>query len=269
MPKRLSLRLAAINSNDLSKQALNFRLSQPSGPLSAFVQGIWSASVSELQADSVVKPLYSDGGSGILFNLGTGVLIDNEPLPEGVIMLPVKKIAENITLSPGAKLAGIRFLPAIGYRVLGHHYNKPTLLSPKIDHRYNLYRVCSDLRSQNNNEALIETLYYWANDYLNFTNVIPSPLARALECIEQKEAPGQLNISFELSQRQIERLFKLWLGITPKYYQRILRIKKAICFLQIHKQAKLVDVAQQFGFSDQAHMTREFRAIACITPAKI
>ncbi len=72
-----------------------------------------------------------------------------------------------------------------------------------------------------------------------------------------------------MSQRQIERLFKLWLGMTPKYYQRILRVKKVINFLRVHKKVNLADVSQQFGFSDQAHMTREFRAIACATPAQI
>jgi AraC-like DNA-binding protein len=57
--------------------------------------------------------------------------------------------------------------------------------------------------------------------------------------------------------------------MTPKQYQRILRVKKAIDYLRQHKEASLVEVSQQFGFSDQAHMTREFRAIARITPGKI
>ena len=191
MLKHLGQRWAVINRNKSLKLAFNFQLSQPSGKLSALVQGIWSASVP--QPDSVVKPLYSDAGSGIIFNLVGDVTIGNETLPEGVIMLPIKKQAEKIVLSSGAQL----------------------------------------------------------------------------ECIEQDEAPGQLSESIELSQRQIERLFKLWLGMTPKHYQRILRIKKAIYFLRLHRNVNLADVAQQFGFSDQAHMTWEFRTIACITPGQV
>lgn len=184
-------------------------------------------------------------------------------------MLPVKKMSENIVLFPGAQLAGIRFHPAIGYSVLGQHYEKPTLLLPKEDQRYNLYRIYYELRLQKSNGDQIEALYLWASRNLNFTNVIPASLKRALKGIEKDEAPGQLSGSTKLSQRQIERLFKLWLKMTPKHYQRILRIKKVISFLRLHKNANLADVAQQFGFSDQAHMTREFRAIACITPGKI
>lgn len=184
-------------------------------------------------------------------------------------MLPVKKQAENIVLSPGAQLAGIRFHPAVGYGVLGQHYDKPTLLFPEEDQLYNLYRIYFELRMQKNNESQIEALYLWANNNLSFTNVIPDSLEKALECIEQDEAPGQLSESIELSQRQIERIFKLWLGMPPKYYQRILRVKRAICFLRLHKNVNLADAAQQFGFSDQAHMTREFRAIARITPGQV
>jgi len=216
-----------------------------------------------------VKPLYSDAGSGIIFNLTGEVAIGNEYLPEGIIMLPINKQAENIVLSSGALLAGIRFHPAIGYGVLGQHFDKPTLLSPEQDQLYNLYRIYSELQMQKDNESQIEALYRWADENLDFTNLIPAPLEKALECIEQDETVGQLSENIELSQRQIERLFKLWLGMTPKHYQRILRIKKTICFLRLHKNLDLADVAQQFGFSDQAHMTREFRTIACITPGQV
>lgn len=104
---------------------------------------------------------------------------------------------------------------------------------------------------------------------LGFTNVVPDALVQALESIDQGAALRQLSENIELSQRQIERLFRLWLGMTPKYYQRILRVKKAIHFLRLHRYLNLADVSQQFGFSDQAHMTREFRVIACTTPRQV
>ncbi|WP_434353937.1 helix-turn-helix domain-containing protein [Psychrobacter sp. HD31] len=216
-----------------------------------------------------MKPLYSDAGSGIIFNLVGDVVIGNETLPEGVIMLPISRKAENIVLASGAQMSGIRFYPAFGYGILGQHYDKPTLLLPEQDQLYNLYQIYNELRMQKDNEKRIETLHLWADKNLDFTKVIPDSLEKALECIEQGEAPGQLSTNVELSQRQIERIFKLWLGMTPKHYQRILRIKKTIYFLRLHRNANLADVAQQFGFSDQAHMTREFRTIACITPRQV
>ena len=216
-----------------------------------------------------MRSLYSDAGSGIIFNLVGDVKIGNETLPEGVIMLPINKQAKNIVLASGAELAGIRFHPAIGYGVLGQHYDKPTLLLPEQDQAYSLYQIYSELRMQKDNDGRIEALYLWAEKNLGFTNVIPGALVQALESIDQGAALRQLSENIELSQRQIERLFRLWLGMTPKYYQRILRVKKAIHFLWLHRYLNLADVSQQFGFSDQAHMTREFRVIACTTPRQV
>ncbi|WP_343800810.1 helix-turn-helix domain-containing protein [Marinobacterium maritimum] len=217
-----------------------------------------------------MKPLYADAGSGILFNLCGEVTMGDAALPEGVIMLPVKKMAEKIVMSPGARLAGIRFHPAIGYGVLGRHYDKPTLLLPADDQLYHLYKMFTELQLMTqDNTRQVEALSQWAHHNLDFTNVIPDCLETALESIEQGDSPGQLSESAPLSQRQIERHFRSWLGMTPKHYQRILRIKQAICFLRGHKNANLADVAYAFGFSDQAHMTREFRTIARITPRQV
>lgn len=204
-----------------------------------------------------------------MFHLAGDVKIGDETLPAGVIIQPVKTVSEKIVLSPGSKIAGIRFHPAIGYGVLGQHFDKPTRLSPAEGEPYSLYQLHAELRMRNNSNGQVEALYQWAANHLSFTNVLPVSLKRALKGIEIGETPGQLNENIQLSQRQIERLFQFWLGMTPKHYQRILRVKKAISFLRQHDNADLADVAQQFGFSDQAHMTREFRVIACTTPGKI
>ncbi len=193
----------------------------------------------------------------------------SEALPEGVILLPVKGRAENIFLTPGARLSGIRFRPAIGYGVLKQHYDKPTLLSPEDDLLYGFYKHYFELRMKKDSKSRVKALQRWANRYLDFNNMIPSPLEEAMQCIEEEVTPGKLSERIDLSQRQIERIFKRWVGMGPKHYQRILRVKKAICYLKLNKNDNLVDAAQRFGFSDQAHMTREFRDIACITPGQL
>ena len=267
MPKRLNPRWAVIHRNNLPGQKFRFLLSQPSGPLSAFVQGIWSATLDH--SESLSKPLYADAGSGIIFNFAGSLTIDKETLPKGVIMLPVKKRAANIVLPAGAQLAGIRFLPAIGHGILGQHYDRPTLLNREDDQTHALYEVYAELQSTPGIEHQVDVLSHWAQNKLDFVDVLPEHLEHALELIRSGETPGNLSQSTNLSQRQTERHFRDWLGMTPKHFQRIYRIKKAIHFLRQNKQANLADVAHQFGFSDQAHMTREFRAIAHITPGQV
>lgn len=172
-------------------------------------------------------------------------------------------------LASGARLAGIRFHPAIGYGVLGQHYEKPILLCSENSQLYNLDEIYLKLRGIEENTSIVETLTRWANIHLDFTHVIPDNLEKALGAIKQGEALATLSETTNTSQRHLERYFKRWLGMTPKHYQRVLRIKKTLCYLRQHQGTNLADVAHQFGFSDQAHMTREFRAIANITPGQL
>ena len=249
------------------KPRLDMLLSEPIGQSSALIQAIWSARVS--QPEPVVRPLYADAGTGIIFNFFGEISLGDEMLPEGVVMLPAQDKAENIILVPGARLAGIRFHPAIGYGVLGRHYDRPALLRPETDQLYGLYEIYSQLRDCQDNGLIVEALSLWARKNLDITKVIPDNLEKALDHISEGERLGRLGENTNTSQRNIERHFKRWLGMTPKHYQRILRIKKALNFLREHQHANLADVAHQFGFSDQAHMTREFRAIARTTPGQI
>lgn len=248
--------------------AFHFQLCQPAGPVAALVQGLWSASVEATHPEPICRPLHSDGGSGMIFHLAGEVVLSGEVLPHGVVIQTVSKTALQIEMAPGAQLAGVRFHPAIGYGVLGRRCYNATLLAPADDTLYNLYGLYQQLLQLTDNAGRVAALQLWANQQLHTEGVIPDSLAQALSCIRQDEAPGQLQQHVALSQRQIERLFQLWLGMTPKYYQRIVRVRKALALIRTQQAVDLVDVALQCGFSDQAHMTREFRVIVGATPGR-
>ncbi|KXO08471.1 Transcriptional regulator, AraC family [Marinobacter excellens LAMA 842] len=233
------------------------------------MQGIWSASVSELANEPVVKLLHSEACSSIWFSLAGDVKIGDTPIPEGVILLPVEKVSENVSLFPKSQLAGIRFQPAIGYAVIGQHFDEPTALTADPAHLPGLSQLYSNLKSDHDNVSRVNTLQRWLSRHFRLTKTIPGPLKQALESFNENATPGVLNEQISVSQRHVERLFKHWMEMTPKQYQRILRVKRAIDYIREHSRANLAEVAHQFGFSDQAHMTREFRAIARITPGKV
>lgn len=227
------------------------------------------------------KNLYADAGSGIAFILAGKVLINEKPLPQGVVMLPVNRRADKMIMQSSSILAGIRLHPAMGYKVLGRHYDEPELITREHDMDFNLYNLFNILRQQvgssqpdfdtssQNNQKRVEILYHWAKQYLTITNESPDSVEQVLAFIDDGESLAELSHRIKLSQRQIERLFKTRLGMTAKNYQRIIRIRKAILFIQENKQMPLAEVAVELGFSDQAHMTREFKAIACVTPGKL
>jgi AraC-like DNA-binding protein len=55
-------------------------------------------------------------------------------------------------------------------------------------------------------------------------------------------------------------------GYSPKHFQRIMRIQNALRAAQAAPRTRLCDLAAAAGYADQAHMTRDFRAITGFTP---
>ena len=68
-----------------------------------------------------------------------------------------------------------------------------------------------------------------------------------------------------MSPRTLQRWFARHVGLPPRRYLRLLRFQKA--FEQVPDQPSLADHAAAQGYADQAHMAREFRAMAGV-PAK-
>ena len=234
--------------------------------MSAHVQGVWSAFVSSQCSNDIKRWLYSDAGSGILFNLGDEIDLGDCRFSSGAIMLGVSKQAQSITLPPGAQLAGFRLHPAVGFGLLGAPYQQ-AMSSEVVDDIPNaLHLLSARLMKVHGHYARMVTIYRWLNKVIDFFGVMPNSLKQALTALQMSKAPGQLSADIALSQRQLERQFQKWIGITPKHYHRILRVKRTLNHLKYHPDVSLVELALNNGFSDQAHMTRELKQIAKIAP---
>lgn len=67
--------------------------------------------------------------------------------------------------------------------------------------------------------------------------------------------------------RHLERLFSQAVGLSPREAGRTLRFRAAVGLLHARPALPLSRVALEAGYHDQAHLTREFRALAGTTPA--
>lgn len=91
-------------------------------------------------------------------------------------------------------------------------------------------------------------------------------------CVKRIEvARGDLQIadmerSTGLSLRQLERKFSRHIGISPKTFARIVRFKAAAAVAERPRPVDWAALASEFGFADQAHLVREFRAFSGLTP---
>ncbi len=68
------------------------------------------------------------------------------------------------------------------------------------------------------------------------------------------------------SQKKLIDEFKKFVGLTPKYYQRILRFNDLLQKIQHKDSVTWRDIAQDCGFFDQSHFIKEFRHFSGMNP---
>ncbi len=71
-----------------------------------------------------------------------------------------------------------------------------------------------------------------------------------------------------LGLRTLQRLVRDQLGLTPKWLIRRYRMQEAAAALAAPDAPSLAELAAELGFTDQAHLTREFRAVIGETPRR-
>lgn len=69
------------------------------------------------------------------------------------------------------------------------------------------------------------------------------------------------------SRQHVARVLRERVGLTPKELARIARMQRAIVELQASPTVDLATTALDRGYFDQAHMTRDFRLLAGVSPA--
>lgn len=113
--------------------------------------------------------------------------------------------------------------------------------------------------------------------FMDRLNTLPSvdPLAQTLfRAVRDRHdysasVIGQLMAKFRLSERTLRRRFNLAFGIGPKMLDRILRFQRFVALARLSGNSALADFASAVGYADQAHLAREARILAGMTPTEM
>jgi AraC-like DNA-binding protein len=70
-----------------------------------------------------------------------------------------------------------------------------------------------------------------------------------------------------LSTRPLQRLFRDYVGASPKWVIRQRRLQEAAVRLEQGERLRLADLAAELGYADHAHLSRDFRAATGRTPS--
>jgi AraC-like DNA-binding protein len=78
----------------------------------------------------------------------------------------------------------------------------------------------------------------------------------------------QLAAAYDVGLRRLQRLFAEHVGVGPKWVIRRYRLHEAAARAADGGDLDLVRLAADLGYSDQAHLTRDFTAIVGVSPAR-
>jgi AraC-like DNA-binding protein len=178
--------------------------------------------------------------------------------------------AEVVELPPGTRVFGVRFRPgaaallleAPASELLDQHVALEDVASRQVAA---LAERLAEAPTQAARIAVLEALLYGGSPR---SRAFDARVHRAAELIQR--AHGAISVhaaaaACGVSERQLERLFGERVGVGPKLYARIARMRRAAALAQSYggTQAQLAALA---GYADEPHLLREFRALTGLTP---
>ena len=103
-------------------------------------------------------------------------------------------------------------------------------------------------------------------------HTLPRYLYSAIEEIESKHGTVKLTELCErvgVSRRQLARKFKQIVGVSPKYFCRVLQMNKAMEGLATNDGSILSDIANRAGYFDEAHLIHAVQKFFGLPAAKL
>jgi AraC-like DNA-binding protein len=227
-----------------------------------------SRDVGELPSSFEVQP---DGYAEIIFHFGSGCSIAHDgglqPLPSpfmmGLLNQPVVFYTKN-----RLEIIGIRCFPWTVFDLLG--------LQPGKDGVRIFEHPIAQLQSTLNgsvqagriDEALGKVKQYFLDARSGVA--VDSMLHKA--GVAMREANGAMPVSqvaaaAHATVRTLERNFKQSSGYTVKDVSGLMRFEQVRNRLWLHPNSRLAGLAHELGYTDQSHLSREFKRYSGTTPA--
>ena len=121
-------------------------------------------------------------------------------------------------------------------------------------------------------ETIAEALLRLISRQIGTIAPAASGMFAALRAI--REHNGQMDINAltefaDMSARTLRRASADRIGLSPKAYARYVRHQRLVQTMMRHETPDWAGLAYDFGFSDQAHMARDVKAMSGLTPAAL
>lgn len=119
-------------------------------------------------------------------------------------------------------------------------------------------------------EAKFQLAEDWLLQRFDASRQPPPELIEFVETLHQEPVAKlhELIADHDSSQKHLIELFKKFLGLTPKWYQRIVRFNELLAKIQQQQEVSWAEIAYECGYADQPHFIREFKHFSGMNPAE-
>jgi AraC-like DNA-binding protein len=210
-----------------------------------------------------------DGYAEIIFYFGSGCSISHngilQPLPSpflvGLLNQPVHFHTKNCL-----QIIAVRCFPWTVFDLLGLTSNKNGIHIFK----HPIAKLQSTLQDLITNGNIEEAIHYVKEYFLNAPISTKTMLYKAGD--EMRKGNGRISVNqiadaAHATVRTLERKFKQSSGHTVKNVSSLMRFEKVRNQLWINPETNLAGLAAELGYTDQAHLSKEFKRYTGTTPA--
>ncbi|MEH6344354.1 MAG: helix-turn-helix transcriptional regulator [Bermanella sp.] len=261
--------------------AINLKKYPPCDELAHCAQAFWVAKNSD-NTDALTYKILSDCGASLIFNFGGSFGLERngeiiKSVERSVIVGPGKDLLK-MTFSGPVSAVGIHFLPMAGHLFFKQDMNQ--LANRFMD---DSQAIVNDLFQSNSSsfeklkllveEAGPEEVSQYLQKMLlavlaDYKTLAQDRLMTLFYTLENNSQLGLTELSEQLgvSVRDIQRLFKQYVGVTPNVYMRLNKINQLKTKIANNEFSTLTELAIDSGYFDQAHFIRDFKLFMQETP---
>jgi AraC-like DNA-binding protein len=251
---------------------------RPAPPLSSFIDQFWY--VRGYEPDRKRQSALPTGSVDLTFNLAADDLwvfanaADRVGLSfDGAVVHGAQSRYFVLDARRDVHVIGVHFLPGGGAALLG-------VSAQELTDRHIALSDIWGARARSLREQLLEAstpaakfalLEQEFRERLRPQRLVHPAISFALRGMETAPTDvriAQIQTSTGYSPRRFTTLFTDAVGLTPKLYSRINRLRSVVERVARGGEVAWADLASEYGYYDQSHLTRDFREFSGVTPGE-
>jgi len=230
-----------------------YQETQPEGVLATYIDAYWVAS--STQNKTTEEKILPDGCVDIILNAGTDCRVESENfvMKQNKMYVVGAMTKYKVTLMHRTtRLMGVRFKPG-AFSLFSKNCPLYGLRDQTIELEDAWLHGIKKLKFSP------KDLNHFFNGKLD--NNLP-PVLNIVQDIQQQRGNARITELAEKhyhTTRQIERLFKKHVGISPKELSNITRYREALNIIQQRSNLPLQDIANICGYHDHSHLSKDIK----------